>query len=387
MKKFLIPLMTVIVVGAVVLSGCATSSQPDAPDTPAVPEPTPDNPMAGVAIKPDGTPYKFMYSPYSLFCDFMVCTDEVMGNLVTKAGGVYETIDADFSVESQLSSYEDAVIKGYDGLITMPVDSAASVETIDKVSEQGLKCFNLDHLIPTSNILGTATHDQVSMGRVVGQWLVDKAEETGEHITVFEIWGLMSMEGAQRRHKGFHEAVDGNPNITVIESADAQWSNDLANTYVTEVLPTHPEINAIWSMGAMVQGVTEALGSIDRLYPAGDPNHVYQLSCDEDPGSCTNIRLAYLDGAALHSPWEEGDAAMKAMLTYVCLGLPVPREQVFDSFVIDTENIDDSGRYGAPMVWGEMMQQVTDFNAWPVLEGYPEGFIETPTADMKQAGY
>ncbi len=98
------------------------------------------------------------------------------------------------------------------------------------------------------------------------------------------------------------------------------------------------------------------------------------------------VRQGFCDGVAVHSPWEEADACVKCMLLYTACGLPVPEVVMFDSYIITLENA-DSVRFGAPLVWGEMMDQYPNEDDWPILDLPAEYGVVTPTVDMKQEGY
>jgi len=77
------------------------------------------------------------------------------------------------------------------------------------------------------------------------------------------------------------------------------------------------------------------------------------------------------------------DTGIKSMLTYVCTGQSVPKLVVIPSFFVDLEKV-GQGRWGASMVWGDMLTNVPNADDWPILDN---PFIETPTRDMKLSGY
>jgi ribose transport system substrate-binding protein len=381
MKKFVALLIITSVVVGIAFAGCAQPTTPAEPTAPTAPA---ENPLEGVAIKPDGTPYKFVCSTAHLSADFMKVCDGIYLELVNRAGGEASTLNADFNLESQQSAVEDIIQSGaYDGLMFHPVDSDALVPVIDQAMASGIPVFVYDILINTSATC-QSRFDAVEMGRAAGQYVVDYAEETGTQITVFELWGLMSMEGAQQRHKGFNEACDLSSLVTVIESADTGWQDENALAFLLDALPAHPEINAVFTQGAMISGTKQALDSLDRLETVGQPGHVLWVGCDECPVAVGTLRAGYTDGIASHSPWEIMDGACKAMLTYVCCGRDVPEIVTYDTRIVTPANIDDVPRWGAPLVWGDMFNDYPDFADWPTLD-IPE--LPTPTEDMKQAGY
>ncbi|GAH91804.1 unnamed protein product, partial [marine sediment metagenome] len=129
-------------------------------------------------------------------------------------------------------------------------------------------------------------------------------------------------------------------------------------------------VNTLISTGVLAGGMTEALRVLGRLHPAGHPDHVLMTTTDEDPPVMDAIRAGYLDMIAGQSPWEDTDLVGKAMLTYVCLGKPVPKEIFIPIWAIDITNVDGS-RFGADAIWGN--KELTNFDTWPVLDFSEEG--------------
>jgi len=136
----------------------------------------------------------------------------------------------------------------------------------------------------------------------------------------------------------------------------------------------------------MIAGVVEALKIMDMAYTVDDPNHIPYVGIDEFAVSMKQLRDGYCDQIAVHSPWEESEAATRCFLAYACCGLPVPKEVILTSAPITLENV-DFVRFGSPYVWGEMMMNYPDADDWPLLEYDPEFNVPTPTVDMKEAGY
>jgi ABC-type sugar transport system substrate-binding protein len=143
-------------------------------------------------------------------------------------------------------------------------------------------------------------------------------------------------------------------------------------------MPAHPEITAIVSHGAMVQGVVQGLRALEMLYPSGDPNHVYFFTIAMGPSDVAACRSGFLDGATCQSPWEQLDLASKVMLDYCCLGNDVPYDISITPYMIDQSNI-DSPRYGAPAIWGSMYG--LDYDLWPILD-FSEAGITSRGEDL-----
>jgi len=378
MKRTLLPLAAVAVVLAMLFSGCVGAAPEQAiPEEPEGRFAQP-NPMWGVAIKSDGTPYEFAHlGPFGGF-GFMDVIYGVNDTLIERAGGKPETTHAGGNVENQLAAFEDAMVRKPDAIVFSAVDSPAISPFIEMAVDAGLPVFDYDHVTGHPLITGSVTDDQVVMGELAGEWFVEYAERTGQHLNILELWGSKEQDGAIKRHQGYHNSMENHPLITLYEGPDTRWKNDEAMNAVLDIFPTHPELNAIACPYDMTPGINEALRTIGRLYPVGDPEHVLVTTMAGEPEVLDHIREGLVDGCVAHSPWEIADVMTKIMLNYVCLEQPVP-EQYFliPTFMITADNIDNP-RWGAPMLWGDMKRSAENFDLWPILDTAEIG-VETPT--------
>jgi ABC-type sugar transport system substrate-binding protein len=191
------------------------------------------------------------------------------------------------------------------------------------------------------------------------------------------------MEQTERRSRGFKEAADTSPLVTVVDGPEGGWMNDKAMSAVMDYFSAHPEANAVYEHCVMSTGVIEGLRQIGRLFERGHPDHVYVLAgCAQAP-ALQLIRDGYVDGLTDVDSWGLIDPNIKAALNYTCLGQPVPKKIDVPVAFYTIENV-DTPRWGAPHVWGDMVREVPDFDDWPLLDS---GLIETPTADKKMPGY
>lgn len=388
-------LISMLFVGCTPKAPAPTPAPAPAPTPAPAPAPTPapsvippepsgkyaqPNPLWGVAIKPDGTPYKIAFEALFLYNDWTKCEVGVLQSLIERAGGQLSVHDPSMDIAKAVEIMDDLIVTKPDAIMIHAVDSNALIPLVAKAKAAGIPCFGQNFLVQ-GEVCGVR-HDQFDTGRVPGQWIADQAKQTGKKITVYELWGAMGTEGSQARHTGFHEIVDGNPLIEVIESPDTGWVHEKGVNAILDAIPAHPAINAIYSQGDLVEATTEALKTLGKLYPAGDPKHISFVTCDEDPGALNALRAGYVDAVAAHGPWEVVDGDVKATLTYVCLGKQVPELVEFPSYAVTKQNV-DAGRWGAPRIWGDMFQEQPDFNKWPILNLPAEYGLITPTVAMK----
>ena len=373
MNKFIVALLVVATVVTLVFSGCVGAPAPPVAP-PVAPPAAPENPFAGLAIKPDGTPYYFAYSFVFLTNPWMVFNVGIFENYMKKAGAQYTLHDANLVVEKQIADLEDLILKGPDGVIVHPVDGDACVPVVDKLTQAGISVVVNDIEIPTPSVVALSTADNMQMGRVIGEWLAAYFEEKGITGHVYECQGTLMQTIAHLRHDGFLAGIEGT-DITMI-GTDCGWADEPCANAILAAFPAHPELNAIFTHGGMLKGASEGLRSLGLLYPVGDPKHILMVSIDANDQTCALVREGWGDAVVDHCPWKEMDGCVKAMFHHVILGNPVPKTIVFPGEVLTYEAIVADWESPVSEIWGNIMLKEVDLDTLPVLER-PE--ISTPT--------
>ena len=386
MKKFIVPLITVMVV-SIILAGCVpgaapappTAAPPTAPEVPAEYQELIDeglvdpnlvlNPYEGLAIKPDGTPYVFRGTYILLSLDWMLNVERLATSLLTRAGADFSTFDANMDAQAQIGYLEDLrALTPPDALLIHPVHEDLLVPAVEAMVEAGIPVFDEDVPTHTDKVTCWAYHRQLPpVGQnLMGEWFVQKAEERGEMIYIYEIWGTRAMEISRDRNQAFHEVVDECPLITVMESPDSQWSNEITADLVLAAFPAHPELNAIYHHGGGEDGAISALKTLGLLKPIDDPDHIILASGNCGTEIVEAIKRGEADAFTTHEPWDLADIIVKAMLTNVVLGQPVPHEIISPMRVVSADNLYTAKRFGATAVYPLMPKKQWDL--WPVLD-------------------
>jgi len=434
MKRFFIPLLAVATVLGIILASCAqptTPTEPTAPTapttpaqptTPTEPEPTPavgctppartppggatswvgtfdpdtwvwesvvnstatGTPPAepagiwdGFAVKPDGTPYHFLWEVCTLDMPWTSCASGIAESYIERAGGKVTTVNSNLNTDLEMAGLEDAAVRGdVDAFIAIAIDTMGLIPEIERLADMGYPFFAPGAPIPGPAVVSSCAHDYIRLGEEGGKAFAEYAESINQPIEVYELWGMYGHYDAVERHIGFHKILDGHPLVTVIESGECLFMDPLAQDAVITTFSAHPEWEAIYDMGNMTAGVIEGLRAIDRLYPIGDPRHVYLVSQDESPAAMMGLEEGYSDVCICHSPWETMDGMIKVAFHYVILGQPVARHYNCATYHLSEADCDN------PLVWGNALRMDIPFDDCPVYH-VPE-LIETPTTAMRK---
>lgn len=419
MKNFIIPLVTAVVVVSIVFAGCVGAppappvTPPAPPVTPPAPPVTPPapvtvadlpeyqdliaqglirsdyviNPWEGLAVKPDGTPYRIASTFIFMGIDVLVNWDGYLRSLVERAGGEFSNYDAEFKVENQIAWMEDiASLKTADAVILHPAQETMVIPAAELCVNAGIPVTVWDTLVPSNKMSGNVYHDfDGPEGCVLmGEWIVDYAERTGEQINIYDPWSSHAVQHCVDRQVGFKRAVEDHPLITMLEAGDTGASNDVCADWVMDAFTTHPELNALFFDGGGSEGGIEGLRAIDRLKPMGDPDHVILMINDMNRNTLKAMDDGYLDLLTSHSHMHMIDVPVKLIFTKLILGQPVPWNVPLPMVMVTTDNWTELMLWGMTPVWPWLPEEQWDL--WPVLDTSEIG-LETPTKDMIGTGY
>ncbi len=335
--------------------------------------------------KPDGTAYYIPVVPYMTAAAWPYVATHVCETYIERAGGQTAIFDPNFELETEIQMLEDLKTGNPtpDGILMGAVDTAGCAPIVDELNDAGIPIIAWDFNITSDKLVSWSNHSQYDRAYILGKWVVDYVNKTGQTLNFYEMWCPKVWEGSWDRDKGFRDAVAGNPLINIaIEGPDrCPFAEEVSNA-IMDTFPAHPELNAYYGQGG--PGCAAGFEGLGQLYPVGDPRHIVIIHGDGDEEILDAVRDGYFDCCIPHSPWEEADAAVKAMFTYVVLGQSVPRNIVVETCDLVTQDTLYNPRWGAPALWGYMDD--SRFSDWPVLEPPPEsiGGIVTPTMELRK---
>jgi len=399
MKKFIIPLIVVSVMVAVALVGCAPGAAPapapgpePAGEIPTAPNGTPlwraDLAMdygEPFAFKPDGSPYKVATSYILLGCEEMVNYEGVVRTNVGRAGGVYSMFDANFNADAQVGYLEDlAAVGDVDVLLLHAVNELALAPPVDKCTQAGIQVYAFDPPCYSENVISYVHHwfeGDVGSGICGNKW-VEIAEQTGEHLTILEIWGDRAAMWSQGRHQGHYNAIEpliNSGQITLIESSDCLGSEEKTAEFVIDNLTAHPEINGIYHQCGGQNGIIAGLKTLGKLEMRGEPGHVIINTFEGSTIITGMFKEGTIDYVSTHGPWDVCDTICKVWLWGTVCGVDMPKDIVAPMFLLSADNINNANNYmfGA-LYWSEQLP--AQWEKWPILD------TETPNTWGLAAG-
>ena len=137
--------------------------------------------------------------------------------------------NADQDPAKQLSQVEAAITKQVDVMVLDPVDSASAAGMVAKAKARDIPVISYDRLITDAPDLDYyISFDNVKVGELQGQALVDKLTEDGAKGDIFMINGSPTDNNAKLFKQGAHSVIDKSEFKVAKEYDTPDWSPDKA---------------------------------------------------------------------------------------------------------------------------------------------------------------
>jgi L-arabinose transport system substrate-binding protein len=216
--------------------------------------------------------------------------------------------DPSFSIETQLTQIDAAIVQKIDGAFLWVVDEGQAPAAVSKFDSAGIPVFGETFSLKDSagnNIAPYVELDAQAVGANSGNWIVQNWESTGVDLSNWASVGVIENSSSQYsnnvdRINGFTNALkEGFPNLRASNIYQADCAAETATTDTTEasykqvsaVLAGHPEISA-WLI----------FSSADN-YGTGAARAV------EAAGVEKKTILVSAGGELAHGEWDKGERA------------------------------------------------------------------------------
>jgi len=162
-------------------------------------------------------------------------------------------LSADDKLDKQISDVEDLIQKKIDVLLINATQSGAQA-VIEKAAKADIKVITLQRQIPSPAVSSHIGTDNVVIGSLGAQWVVDRLGGKGNVVVLEGIPGAASSED---RKKGAAMVFPKYSGIKVVAQQTAEYDRAKALHVMENILQAHPKIDAVYcfndemAMGAM----------------------------------------------------------------------------------------------------------------------------------------
>jgi D-xylose transport system substrate-binding protein len=147
---------------------------------------------------------------------------------------IYSNADQDAAQQQQQT--EAAITQGAEVLVLDPVDAAAAAPLVTRAKSQDIPVISYDRLITDADIDYYISFDNVKVGELQGQSLVDKLEEDGAQGDIVMINGSPTDNNAKLFKQGAHSIIDDSPFNVAREYDTPDWSPDEAQQEMEQAI-------------------------------------------------------------------------------------------------------------------------------------------------------
>lgn len=248
--------------------------------------------------------------------------------------------DAQNDTLKQRAQIEEFINSDVDLLIVSPKEAAPLTPVVADAFKKGIPVIVLDRRVLGKNYTQFIGADNRRIGRSAGEWIAKRLADSprvnaGGKARVVELKGLMTSTPGQERHRGFREAIKGQP-IEVIFEADMKWLEPEARKEMESALAVHREIDLVYA-----HNDPGAHGAYLAARAAGREKDILFVGIDALP----HEGQAYVRQGLLAASFEYPTGGREAIENAVKIlrGESVPKEITLPSRVFTKENIDGGG--------------------------------------------
>lgn len=165
-------------------------------------------------------------------------------------------------VSKQSQQISNLIASQVDAIVVDAASPTGLNGILTQASERGILVVSFDNIVTAPTALKVNT-DQITFGRQLAEWLVDKLKGKGNVIMVTGVAGTSVDED---RNKGADEVWAKNPGIKVVNRYTGMWDSATAERNTASILPSLPPIDGIWCQGG-TDGVLKAFIAAKRTLP------------------------------------------------------------------------------------------------------------------------
>ncbi|MBY0430333.1 MAG: substrate-binding domain-containing protein, partial [Rhodospirillales bacterium] len=157
--------------------------------------------------------------------------------------------DGNDSVLKQVADMEAFITARVDVILISPKEAEGLTEVVDKAAAAGIPVIVLDRDVNTRRYTQFIGGDNRAIGRAAGAYAVGLLGGPGKaRGNLVEIWGGMKSTPARDRHLGFHEVVDQEGGIVLVNKPeDADWKQHLAYDVMSRALDANRKIDLVYA--------------------------------------------------------------------------------------------------------------------------------------------
>lgn len=235
---------------------------------------------AQAAASGEGSDYHLAICIHSMDNEYWAQEAEGAKLAAASYGVSADVLTCDSDDNKQLQGIKDYIAQyGDKAIFVVDPSSTANTANIAELCEESgnyvtILAHRAEGLYPKDypHFVASLMLDDIAIGKATAKALFESIGGEGQ---VVELQGLLGDDSATNRHKAFEEALKDYPNIEVVDSQTASWSQSEAMTLTENWLVKYPDLKGVYSAND-----TMALGAVEALKNKGLNGKVMVSGCD-----------------------------------------------------------------------------------------------------------
>lgn len=237
----------------------------------------------------------------------------------------------DDDANKQAELFDSAIAAGVKAIILDNAGADASVAAVQKAKDAGIPSFLIDREITVTGVAVSQIVSNNYQGAQLGaEEFVRLMGEAGEYA---ELIGKESDTNAGIRSKGYHDVIDQYPDLKLVASQTANWSQTEAYTVMESMLQANPGIK-----GVISGNDTMAMGAYAALEAAGRTD-VIVVGFDGSNDVRDSILKGGIKATVLQPAYAQAQMAVMQADQYLKTGSTgVDEKQLMDCVLVNGDN-------------------------------------------------
>ena len=237
--------------------------------------------------------------------------------------------DDDANKQNEL--FDSAITAGVKAIILDNAGADASVAAVQKAKDAGIPSFLIDREITATGVAVSQIVSNNYQGAQLGaEEFVKLMGEAGDYA---ELIGKESDTNAGIRSKGYHDVIDQYPDLKMVASQTANWSQTEAYTVMESMLQANPGIK-----GVISGNDTMAMGAWAALEAAGRTD-VVVVGFDGSNDVRDSILKGGIKATVLQPAYAQAQMAVEQADKFIASGATgVEEKQLMDCVLVNADN-------------------------------------------------
>lgn len=237
--------------------------------------------------------------------------------------------DDDANKQNEL--FDSAITAGVKAIILDNAGADASVAAVQKAKDAGIPSFLIDREITATGVAVSQIVSNNYQGAQLGaEEFVKLMGEAGDYA---ELIGKESDTNAGIRSKGYHDVIDQYPDLKIVASQTANWSQTEAYTVMESMLQANPGIK-----GVISGNDTMAMGAWAALEAAGRTD-VVVVGFDGSNDVRDSILKGGIKATVLQPAYAQAQMAVEQADKFIASGATgVEEKQLMDCVLVNADN-------------------------------------------------